>query len=263
MIIITLLSDFGLKDPYVAEMKAVILSICPNVTIIDITHEVNKFDMNMGMFILASVAPYFPKGTIQVVDPGVGGARRSILVEGGRNYYIGPDNGVLIMAAKNEGIKHVYNITNKKSISRFVSSTFHGRDIFAYIASYIAKGLDPREVGNKIDDYVIPKFREARIKDKEVNCEIIYADEFGNLVTNIHSKDLSRLELELGRNIMLEVGENKFNTRLKRTYSEAAKKELLALIGSYNYLEITVNQGSAKEMLKINKGDELKLILLD
>ncbi|MCW4032188.1 MAG: S-adenosyl-l-methionine hydroxide adenosyltransferase family protein [Candidatus Bathyarchaeota archaeon] len=265
MTIITLISDFGLKDPYVAEMKAVILSICPNVTIIDVTHEVDKFDMNMGMFILASVAPYFPKGTIHiaVIDPEVGGARRSILVEGRRNYYIGPDNGVLIMAAKNEGIKHVYNITNKKSISRFVSSTFHGRDIFAYIASHIAKGFDPREVGNEIDDYVIHKFREARIKDKEANCEIIYADEFGNLITNIHSKDRSRLGLKLGRNIMLEVRENKFNTKLKRTYSEVAKKELLALIGSHNYLEIAVNQGSAKEMLKINKGDELKLILLD
>lgn len=265
MTIITLLSDFGLKDPYVAEMKAVILSICPNATIVDVTHEVDKFDKDMGMFVLASVAPYFPKGTIHVavIDPGVGSARRSILVEGRRNYYIGPDNGVLIMAAENEGIKHVYNITNRKSISRFVSNTFHGRDIFAYIAAHLAKGLGPIEVGNEIDDYIVPKFGEARIKNKEANCEIIYADEFGNLVTNIHSNNLSRLGLKLGRNIVLEIGENKFNTEFRRTYSEVAKKELLVLIGSHNYLEIAVNQGSAKEMLKINKGDELKLILLD
>ena len=113
---ITLTSDFGLKDPYVAEMKGVILTINPKATIIDITHGVEKFNIRMGAFMLASAAPYFPKGTIHlaVVDPGVGTERRAILIQTKKGFFVGPDNGVLILAAQNQGIEHIYEITNPK-----------------------------------------------------------------------------------------------------------------------------------------------------
>ena len=157
---ITLTSDFGLKDPYVAEMKGVILTINPNATIIDITHDVEKFDIRMGAFMLASAAPYFPKGTVHlaVVDPGVGTERRAILVQTKQGFFVGPDNGVLMLAAKNQGIEHIYELSNPKFMLPKVSATFHGRDIFAPAAAYLDIGVKPAEFGPEITDAVMPEF---------------------------------------------------------------------------------------------------------
>ena len=152
MPIISLLSDFGLKDPYVSEMKAIILSICPNVTLIDITHEVSKYNIMEGAFILASATPYFPENTVHlaVVDPGVGSKRRPIIVRSKRHLYVGPDNGLLILAAKNDGIINVYHVVNEKYMRKEISSTFHGRDIFAPVSAYLANGVKPEEIGIEI-----------------------------------------------------------------------------------------------------------------
>src|SRR5208283_4092285 len=132
---ITLTSDFGLKDPYVAEMKGVILTINPKAALIDITHEVEKFNIRMAAFMLASAAPYFPQGTIHmaVVDPGVGTQRRAILIQTKRSVFVGPDNGILILAAQPRGIEHAYQLTNPKFMLPKISNTFHGRDIFASV----------------------------------------------------------------------------------------------------------------------------------
>src|SRR4030067_2462156 len=131
--IITLTTDFGLKDPYVAEMKAVILSTCPNVVIVDVTPEIEKFNIRMGAYVLASVAPYFPKGTIHVVvvDPGVGTQRRSLIIQTRKGFFVGPDNGILFLAAEKQGIIRIHEMTNRKLMSPHISNTFHGRDIFA------------------------------------------------------------------------------------------------------------------------------------
>jgi len=139
--IVTLLTDFGLKDPYVAEMKAVILSICPEAWIVDVSHMVKKFDVRMGAFILAQAAPYFPAGTVHVavVDPGVGTERRPIIVEAKRSFYVGPDNGVLMLSAKREGILHIYEIKNRKYMLQKISRTFHGRDVFSPVAAHLAR----------------------------------------------------------------------------------------------------------------------------
>jgi S-adenosylmethionine hydrolase len=140
---ITLTSDFGLKDPYVAEMKGVILTIIPNATLVDITHDIEKFNIRMAAFTLASVAPYFPKGTVHlaVVDPGVGTQRRAILVQTTQGFFVGPDNGILILPAQNQGIEHIYQLTNPKFMLPGVSSTFHGRDVFAPAAAHLDKGV--------------------------------------------------------------------------------------------------------------------------
>ncbi len=141
---ITLTSDFGLKDPYVAEMKGVILTINPKATIIDVTHSVEKFNIGVGAFMLASAAPFFPKGTIHlaVIDPGVGTERRAILIQTKKGFFVGPDNGVLILAAQNQDIEHIYEISNPKFMLPQVSSTFHGRDVFAPAAAHLDKGIN-------------------------------------------------------------------------------------------------------------------------
>ena len=161
---ITLTSDFGLKDPYVAEMKGVILTINPKATLIDITHEVEKFNVRMAAFMLASAAPYFPKGTVHlaVVDPGVGTQRRAIIVQTKKGFFVGPDNGVLILAAQNQGIEHVYELANPKFMLPKVSSTFHGRDIFAPAAAHLDIGVQPSDFGPEIKDPVKPEFANQK-----------------------------------------------------------------------------------------------------
>ena len=155
----TLTTDFGLRDPYVAEMKAVILGLCKTAQIVDITHAVEKFSIRSGAYMLASAAPYFPKDTINiaVVDPGVGSERRSIIVETKKGFFVGPDNGLLVLAAQMQGIKRVFEITNKKLMLRKVSFTFHGRDVFAPAAAYLANGVPLEEFGAEVADIVKPR----------------------------------------------------------------------------------------------------------
>ncbi len=161
---ITLTSDFGLKDPYVAEMKGVILSLNPSATIVDITHDIEKFNIRMGAFMLASAAPYFPKSTVHlaVVDPGVGTERRAILVQTKQGFFVGPDNGVLMMAAKKQEIVHTFELSNSKFMLPKVSATFHGRDIFAPAAAYLDIGVKPAEFGSEITEIVLPEFTRLK-----------------------------------------------------------------------------------------------------
>ena len=191
---ITLTSDFGLKDPYVAEMKGVILTINPQATIIDVTHYVEKFDIRVGAFMLASAAPYFPKDTIHlaVIDPGVGTERRAILIQTKRSFFVGPDNGVLMLAAQNQGIEHLYEISNPKFMLPKLSSTFHGRDVFAPAAAHLDKGIKPSEFGPEITEAATPKFASVERRNSSLIGEVWYIDDFGNIITNISQKDLPK-----------------------------------------------------------------------
>ncbi len=265
MAIITLLSDFGLKDSYVAEMKGVIFTIAPQAKIVDITHEIDKYDILMGTFVLASATRYFPHGSIHVavVDPGVGGKRRPIMIKTKKNYYIGPDNGILALAALNDGIDKAYHISKGKVLKKEISATFHGRDIFAYTASKIANGLKPDSIGVEINDYLVPDFAKARILKNEINCEIIHIDDFGNLITNVNFDQLNNLGLHQGSNLSLRMGRLNLEVKLLRTYSEARSNELLALIGSHNFLEIAENLGSASKRIGAKKGDKLKFFVMN
>lgn len=265
MAIITLLSDFGLKDSYVAEMKGVILSTSPDTGIVDITHEIKKFDIEMGMFILASAVRYFPDGTVHVavVDPGVGGERKPIIIKAKNNYYVGPDNGILTLAAKNEGIEDVYHINKVDIFKKEISQTFHGRDIFAHTAALIAERHKLCSLGDKIDDYLIIEFEKAEFRENEVICKIIHIDNYGNLITNIHSTDLNDLKLNFGSTILLQFRDKNYNIKFHRTYSNVSSQELMALIGSHNFLEIAENLGNAGNRITAKQGDKLKLTFLD
>ncbi len=257
--IITLTTDFGLKDPYVAEMKAVILSISPNAAVVDITHEIEKFNIRMGAYVLASASPYFPKGTIHVavVDPSVGTKRYPILIQTKHGFYIGPNNGVLALAAKNQGIKRICEILNRKLMLPKISATFHGRDIFAPAAAHLANGTPPSEFGPEIREIVTPEFAKTiRRKDMLVG-KVIHIDNFGNIITNLGEKELELMDVKDVVNIQVK------NVRLKlklcKAYAEAKLQEPLAIIGSHNFLEISINQGNAAEKFKTKNGDKVTL----
>jgi len=255
--IITLLSDFGLKDPYVAEMEAVILSICPEAQIIDVSHNIEKFNIREGAFVLASAMPYFPDSTIHlaVVDPGVGTKRRALLVETKHAFYIGPDNGLLMLAAQRGGIRHVYAITNPKLMLPRVSFTFHGRDVFAPAAAHLANETVPSDFGPEIHDYMIPEFAKPHLTKGELCGEVLYVDDFGNITTNISKGDLDKIGIVEGFKLDIKLRGKATRMKFCSTYGEAPAKKPLALIGSHDFLEIAINQGSASKIFKIKVGD--------
>jgi S-adenosylmethionine hydrolase len=254
--LITLTSDFGLADSYVAQMKGVILNINPCSIIVDITHEINKFNIQTGAFMLASAAPFFPKGTVHVaiVDPGVGTKRRALLITTKQGYFIGPDNGLLLLAAKHQEITGVYEITNSKYLLADLSDTFHGRDVFAPVAAYLEKGVDSAEFGSKIDDPVKPDFIQVEHEKDNIICRVLYIDSFGNIITNLEKTWLPKGIL----NIKFQ-NDDWFELKLKKTYGETKPNDTIALIGSHGFLEIAVNQGNAADMYHVKVGTRVAL----
>ena len=257
--IITLTTDFGLKDPYAAEMKAAILGICPNAVIVDITHEIEKFNIRTGAYVLASAVPYFPTGTIHVavVDPGVGTQRRPILIQTQQGCFIGPDNGLLILAAENQGITSIHEITNPRLMLPRVSSTFHGRDVFAPAAAHLANGAPLTGFGPEIRNAVKPDFTKVMLRKGVMIGEVLHVDNFGNIITNISEKEIARIHTNGMVNV--ELPNRKFELKFCKAYAETKPREPLALIGSHNYLEIAINQGNAAAKFKIKLGDKIKL----
>ena len=261
MSIISLLSDFGLKDPYVAEMKGVILSISPQAIIVDISHEIDKFNIRMGAFVLASAAPYFPQKTVHVavVDPGVGTKRRPIIVETNRSFFVGPDNGLLILAAQKEDIINVYQITNQKHALFSISKTFHGRDIFAPTAAYLVKGLNPSSFGSLIHDYIVPNYSKSTIKNDDLIGEVLHIDNFGNIISNISIEDFKTTGIHEGNLLSIKIDNKTMNLYFHSVYGEVNIGSPLALFNSSNFLEISVNQGNASKLFKIKVGDPIKV----
>lgn len=257
--IVTLTSDFGLQDVYVAEVKAVILSVCPEAIITDVTHEVEKFNLRMGAFMLASVVPYFPKGTVHVavVDPGVGAGRRAILIQTRQGFFVGPDNGLLILAALKQTILAVHELTNPKLMRSPVSNTFHGRDVFAPAAAHLANGIQPSDFGQEINDVVKPAFAKVAVGKGMVVAEVLHVDSFGNVITNVSKQGLTHLNAYEW--VTVELPKSKLKMRFAKTYAETQPDEALALIGSHGYVELAVNQGNAAETFHTRAGDKIKL----
>ena len=257
--IITLTTDFGLKDPYVAEMKATILSISSDARIVDVTHDVAHFNIRMGAYVLASAAPYFPEGAVHVavVDPGVGTRRRPLLIQTRQSFFVGPDNGLLILAAEQQGIKCIREITNARLMLSQVSSTFHGRDVFAPAAAHLANDEAPAEFGPEIHDAAEPSFAKVTLREGILVGEVLHVDNFGNIITNISSKEVARIR---GAGVVnVEMHNQKLKLKFYKAYGEAKPQEPLALIGSHNYLEIALNQGNAAEKFKVRLGDKIQL----
>jgi S-adenosylmethionine hydrolase len=259
--IITLLSDFGVKDPYVASMKGVILSICRKARIVDITHDIAKFNILQGAYALDAAIPYFPPGSIHVavVDPSVGTKRKALIVETKRSHLIGPDNGVLMLAGPREGIERVFEIRDRRYMLSNVSPTFHGRDVFCAVAAHLANGTPVDNFGPETNDYTGPGFAKPSLTDDQLSGEIIRVDDFGNIVTNITSKDLTEFGVTIGSTIGVAVGSVSRDIKFCRTYGDVDEGDHVALIGSTGFFEISVNRGNAASFYGAREGTRLRI----
>lgn len=255
--LITLTSDFGLRDPYVAEMKAVIMSLCSDATIVDISHQVDKFNVRMGAYILASVSPFFPKDTIHVgvVDPGVGTKRRALCIEAKGCVFLGPDNGLLILAAKARGIDRVYEVTNRRLMLSTVSNTFQGRDVFCPVAAHLANGTLPSDVGPETRRLVIPEFAKVVRERYKIVGEVVYIDDFGNVITNMAEFEVE--SIGRAREVKLRVGRSGLLVDFCEAYADVKPGRPVVLIGSHGFLEISMNQSSAERELHAKIGDKV------
>ena len=254
--IITLLTDFGTKDHYVASIKGVILSINPGCLLIDITHQVNRHDVREGAFLLANAYSFFPKGTIHlsVVDPGVGGPRKPVLILTGNYLFVGPDNGLFGIVAQRERAKQVVVLTRKEYFLPKVSMTFHGRDIFAPVAAHLSLGVKPSAFGYPTRSLKALGIRRPMVKNGKLMGEILHIDTFGNLVSNIDREKL--FQFIRGRPFVIRA-EGKGIRQLKSGYWAGKKGEPIALIGSGGFLEISVKGGNAQKALKAKRGDPI------
>ncbi len=252
--VITLLTDFGTKDHYVASMKGVILNINPHCRLIDITHQVAPHDIREGAFILANAYSYFPKGTIHlaVVDPGVGGDRKPLLLVTPKYCFVGPDNGLFTMVTRKESVEQIIVLDKQKYHLPKVSTTFHGRDIFAPVAAHLSLGVKPSALGHEIDLVSWLGFEGPFVEEGKLMGEILHIDIFGNLVSDINEGIL--FQFTRRRPFVIGVG-GKIIRGLKRGYWEGMKREPIALIGSGGFLEISVREGNAQKILKVKRGD--------
>lgn len=257
---ITFTTDFGIKSNYPSQMKAVVLTIAPDAKLVDITHSISKHNIAEGAYVLMTTTPYFPKGTIHVavVDPGVGSLRRGIVIVTKTQILVGPDNGLLIPAANKLAPFQVYKIENQNLMLNKISNIFHGRDVFAPIASYILNGILFEEIGQIIHDYIDLNLEKIEITQKNVLGKILYIDDFGNIITNIRTNLLLKY-FKKDKKLMVFIGKNKKEIPFVKTYSDVKKEGFLITNSSSGYLEISANQSKASEMLKVKLGDEIKI----
>jgi len=240
--VISLLTDFGTADYFVGAVKGAILSVNPSAVIVDITHEIPPQDVAAGAFTLLAAYKTFPAGTIHVavVDPGVGSTRRPIIVSANEQFFVGPDNGLFTYICDREPSHRIIHVTAERFFRRDVSTTFHGRDIFAPVAAALSNGVAVEEFGPEIDDAV-------RLPSLETPLRIIHIDRFGNCVTNI-TRDRSPGEIVVkGRTIR----------EFRRFYGEGDEASLFAIWGSAGFLELSVNGGSAAKVLSVRVGEQI------
>ncbi len=255
--IITLTTDFGTGDHFAAVMKGVIFGICPNATLVDISHDIQPFEITEGAFVISQAYRFFPKKTIHVVvvDPGVGTARRPLLMEAGGQYFIGPDNGVFSMVFT-RGKHKVREITCERFFLKPVSQTFHGRDVFAPAAAHLANGATPARFGKLVIDYLRMNLEHPpRTGKRTWTGLILKIDRFGNLITNLHTDEFPDLPL---RPFEMQVGVQKVS-KIAQTFADAGFGEVFILVGSSGFLEVVANQASAARLLGCGTGAPVEL----
>ncbi len=259
------MTDFGEDDFFVASLKGVILKINPSARIVDITHRIPSFNLEAASFVLSSSFRYFPPQTIflVVVDPGVGSARKILLAETRDYYFIAPDNGILTLALQEEKVDKLREVTNDKYFLPEQSRTFEGRDRMAPVAAWISRGISCEEFGPELISYKRLRPRKPQIKGKKIFGSVLYEDKFGNLITNISSDWLNRLQEMTGNaRFVLSVKGHKISSFVQ-SYSSVKKGELLFLAGSVGTVEIAAGLESAAQKLKAKVGDEVTITVKD
>jgi len=257
MRILTLLSDFGARSPYPAAMKAVVAARV-DAQFVDISHDVRRHDVREGAFLLASVAPFCPTGTVHlaVVDPGVGTARRPLVVVAGGQCFVGPDNGLLLPAAHRLGTPQAYHLHSAVGL-RSASTTFHGRDLFAPAAARLLRGEPAARLGRPIDDPVALTWPRGEWRGDVLNGEVVYVDPFGNLITSISQEIVPR-----DAAFTLRTARGAPRVRLRATYGGGTPGELLLVSGSEGMLEIAVREGDAAARTGLRSGSSVHLQLI-
>lgn len=250
--VIALLTDFGIRDHYAGTMKGVALGICPDATLVDITHDIPPHDVLAGALELAASYKYFPAGTIflVVVDPGVGSIRRGLAAEAAGYRFVAPDNGVLTAVFKEAAPKRVVELTERRYTRPTVSRTFEGRDRFAPAAAWLAKGIELTGLGRGLTSWHRLSIPEPVISDDRIVAEVLRVDRFGNLVTNIERRDFERFAG--GGQLTVMAGPHPVG-KVVATYSDAEPRSVCALFGSTDQLEVAVNGGSAAEQLSLGR----------
>lgn len=255
---ITLTTDFG-PGAYAGAMRGAILAVHPEARIVDVTHDVPRHDVRAGAFILERVLPLFPPAVhVAVVDPGVGTARRGLVIETPRGTLVGPDNGLLMPAARALGAASVYELTERSLWRSWVSRTFHGRDVFGPVAAHIDKGVPAGRAGREITDPVEGGWPAPRVEGAFFHGTVVLVDAFGNAVTDI-PMDLWKGRLAPGDRLELVCGSGSVPLERRETYGEAAPAEAIVLVGSFDTLEIAVRGASAAAKLGLKAGDAVKL----
>lgn len=277
--VITLTTDFGINDPFAGIMKGVLLNIVPDAQIVDITHNIEPQNIIQAALVLNAAYPWFPRKTIHVVivDPGVGGSfikntervlstrtgearlglviRRAIVVQSKFQTFLGPDNGVLTPILHPDS--RTYEITNKKYFLNNISNTFHGRDVFAPCAGWLASGVEPSKVGPRVLKPARQEFPQPHLKDTTLHGEIIHIDHFGNLTTNI-SAELIREHITSSDTIEVRIGKHRIDG-LVTGYYQMKSGQPGAIINSWNHLEIFYREGNAQKKLKAKTGQSVTL----
>jgi S-adenosylmethionine hydrolase len=250
--VITLTTDFGTTDGYLAAMKGVILSLCPEAALVDISHEVEPQAIRQAAYVLSTSAPYFPADSIHlvVVDPGVGSERWPIVVRTGHACYVAPNNGVLSLVLDREPIQLAVHLTDPHYRLSEVSATFHGRDIFAPAAAHLARGVDPAQMGRQLSPSELVNLPSLSLQPQASGSwqgEILHIDHFGNLITSFQ---ISNAPLRLA----VTVSEHRIEP-LQRTFADVSPGQMLIYRGSSGYLEIAVREGNAAAELAVRVGD--------
>ena len=257
--VITLTTDYGTNDHLVGTMKGVILKINPDVTIVDITHNVTPFDLLDGALTIGSAYSYFPPKTVHivVVDPGVGTERRPLLVSAQNQYFVAPDNGVLSVIYEREENVVVRHANVEHYYLSPVSKTFHGRDIFAPVAAWLTKGWQTPSMGDEITDFKKFAMPKPKAADGGLKGVVLRVDAFGNLITNFRAENLPEGAAENGH-FQIQVG-TQVVKKLVDTFARGAAGEPIAYIGSSGYIEIGINKGSAARTLSLGRGTPVVL----
>lgn len=253
---ISILTDFGIAQEYAGVCKAVILSICPSATIVDISHTVSSYNIEEGAFMLKNFVKYSPPGVhVAVIDPGVGTERRGIAIETERgDFLVGPDNGVLMEAVGFLGFKRAVVLENKEYMLEKVSSSFHGRDVFAPAAAFLAKGVLLEQFGRILDEQELTglEISKSREDEKAIYGTVLRVDRFGNIQTNVDAEKVPKTQ-----NLTIQIGENQLGLPFVETFGDVNPGELLVYKDSDGLLTISQNQGDAAHYLKVEKKMEV------
>jgi S-adenosyl-L-methionine hydrolase (adenosine-forming) len=260
--IVTLLTDFGLRDHFVAAMKGVMLGINPQLRFVDISHLVPPQDVRSGAFTLSQAYPYFPPRTIHVavVDPEVGTARKAIIVTAGDQFFVAPDNGLLTYVLEREAGAVVFEITAVDYFRQPVSATFHGRDVFAPVAAWISRDTPIQQMGAVLKHPVRFGIPALERRGNLIQAAVLAADHFGNLVTNLIPDDLPAYGAGGSRSCKIVAGQREI-TSFRRTFAEGSPGEIFVVPGSAGYLEIVVRNGSAASELSLTPGAIIGVVL--